>query len=30
MDKTGFVYERDLLYAGLPHVLYRRLPDGAV
>jgi RimJ/RimL family protein N-acetyltransferase len=24
MDKTGFVYERDLLYAGLPHVLYRR------
>jgi RimJ/RimL family protein N-acetyltransferase len=28
MDKTGFVYERELLYAGLPHVLYRRSPDG--
>jgi RimJ/RimL family protein N-acetyltransferase len=24
MDKTGFVYERDVEHAGLPHVLYRR------
>lgn len=27
MEKTSFVYERDLIHAGLPHVLYRRLPD---
>jgi ribosomal-protein-alanine N-acetyltransferase len=27
MEKTGFLYERDLEYAGLPHVLYRRRPD---
>jgi [ribosomal protein S5]-alanine N-acetyltransferase len=25
MDKLGFAYERDLVHAGLPHVLYRRL-----
>ena len=24
MEKSGFVYERDLVHAGLPHVLYRR------
>jgi [ribosomal protein S5]-alanine N-acetyltransferase len=24
MEKAGFGYERDVLYAGLPHVLYRR------
>jgi ribosomal-protein-alanine N-acetyltransferase len=29
MEKTGFVYERDLIHAGLPHVLYRRLPERA-
>jgi ribosomal-protein-alanine N-acetyltransferase len=29
MEKTGFLYERDLEYAGLPHVLYRRRPDPA-
>jgi ribosomal-protein-alanine N-acetyltransferase len=23
MEKAGFVYERDVRYAGLPHVLYR-------
>jgi RimJ/RimL family protein N-acetyltransferase len=23
MDKLGFAFERDVLYAGLPHVLYR-------
>jgi ribosomal-protein-alanine N-acetyltransferase len=27
MEKTGFVYERDVTYAELPHVLYRRRPD---
>jgi RimJ/RimL family protein N-acetyltransferase len=25
MEKLGFTFERDTLYAGLPHVLYRRL-----
>jgi RimJ/RimL family protein N-acetyltransferase len=29
MDKTGFTFERELLYADLPHVLYRRRPDPA-
>jgi RimJ/RimL family protein N-acetyltransferase len=24
MEKLGFAFERDVLYAGLPHVLYRR------
>jgi RimJ/RimL family protein N-acetyltransferase len=24
MEKLGFRYERDIVYAGLPHVLYRR------
>lgn len=24
MEKSGFLYERDFIYAGLPHVLYRR------
>ncbi|HET6866466.1 MAG TPA: GNAT family protein [Solirubrobacteraceae bacterium] len=24
MDKAGFTYERDIVHAGLPHVLYRR------
>src|SRR5438270_7571491 len=24
MEKTGFVFERDIVHAGLPHVLYRR------
>ncbi len=24
MEKAGFSYERDILHAGLPHVLYRR------
>jgi RimJ/RimL family protein N-acetyltransferase len=28
MEKTGFTYERDVEYAGLPHVLYERRPDG--
>lgn len=29
MEKTGFAYDRDLVHAGLPHVLYRlaRPPD---
>ena len=26
MEKLAFTYERDVLYAGLPHVLYRRRP----
>jgi ribosomal-protein-alanine N-acetyltransferase len=26
MEKTGFTYQRDLEYAGLPHVLYERRP----
>jgi RimJ/RimL family protein N-acetyltransferase len=30
MEKTGFVYERDIIHALLPHVLYRRrVGDGA-
>ena len=24
MEKVGFVYERDIVHVGLPHVLYRR------
>ena len=24
MEKSGFVYEREIVHAGLPHVLYRR------
>ena len=24
MEKAGFRYERDIVHAGLPHVLYRR------
>jgi RimJ/RimL family protein N-acetyltransferase len=24
MEKSGFTYERDIIHAGLPHVLYRR------
>ncbi|MBV9413513.1 MAG: GNAT family N-acetyltransferase [Solirubrobacterales bacterium] len=27
MEKAGFRYERDIVHAGLPHVLYRRRPD---
>jgi [ribosomal protein S5]-alanine N-acetyltransferase len=27
MEKTGFAYERDIVHAGLPHVLYRRRAD---
>jgi RimJ/RimL family protein N-acetyltransferase len=27
MQKTRFVYERDIEAAGLPHVLYRRRPE---
>jgi len=28
MEKAGFQYERDIVHAGLPHVLYRqRFPD---
>ncbi len=26
MEKTGFEYERDIVHAGMPHVLYRRRP----
>jgi ribosomal-protein-alanine N-acetyltransferase len=29
MEKTGFEYERDIVHAGMPHVLYRRRPRGA-
>ena len=30
MEKTGFDYERDVVWKGLPHVLYRASrPDGA-
>jgi RimJ/RimL family protein N-acetyltransferase len=25
MEKAGFTYERDIVHAGLPHVLYRRV-----
>ena len=28
MEKTGFAYDRDIEHAGLPHVLYRRTPNG--
>jgi hypothetical protein len=27
MEKTGFSYQRDIDYAGLPHVLYERRRD---
>jgi RimJ/RimL family protein N-acetyltransferase len=27
MEKTGFVYEREVIHGGLPHVLYRRRPE---
>ena len=31
MEKTGFVYEREVIHAGLLHVLYRRAADdGAI
>ena len=26
MEKAGFTHERDIVHAGLPHVLYRRRP----
>lgn len=26
VEKAGFAYERDIVHAGLPHVLYRRRP----
>jgi RimJ/RimL family protein N-acetyltransferase len=26
MEKAGFTYDRDIVHAGLPHVLYRRRP----
>jgi RimJ/RimL family protein N-acetyltransferase len=26
MERAGFTYERDIVHAGLPHVLYRRRP----
>jgi RimJ/RimL family protein N-acetyltransferase len=29
MEKTGFVYERDIVHALLPHVLYRRQAQAA-
>jgi RimJ/RimL family protein N-acetyltransferase len=29
MEKTRFGFEREVVYAGLPHVLYRRRPDPA-
>ena len=28
MEKTGFGYERDVVYAGLPHMLYRVTASG--
>jgi [ribosomal protein S5]-alanine N-acetyltransferase len=28
MEKAGFQFERDVMHAGLPHVLYRRRRDG--
>lgn len=28
MEKTGFAYDREITHAELPHVLYRRRPDG--
>ena len=27
MEKAGFEYERDIVHAGVPHVLYRRRPS---
>ncbi len=30
MAKTGFVFEREIVYIGRTHVLYRRRADGAV
>jgi ribosomal-protein-alanine N-acetyltransferase len=27
MEKAGFLFERDIVHAGLPHVLYRRRRD---
>jgi RimJ/RimL family protein N-acetyltransferase len=29
MEKTGFRYEREIMHVELPHVLYRRGPDGS-
>jgi RimJ/RimL family protein N-acetyltransferase len=29
MEKLGFAFERDVLYAGLPHVLYRRYSNSS-
>jgi ribosomal-protein-alanine N-acetyltransferase len=29
MEKLGFAFERDVLYAGLPHVLYRRFSSSS-
>jgi RimJ/RimL family protein N-acetyltransferase len=29
MDKLGFSYEREIVYADLPHVLYRRYSPGS-
>jgi RimJ/RimL family protein N-acetyltransferase len=29
MEKLGFVFERDTVHAGLPHVLYRLTASGA-
>jgi len=28
MEKSGFEYERDIVHAGLPHVLYRQRRGG--
>jgi RimJ/RimL family protein N-acetyltransferase len=28
MEKTGFVYDREIVHASLPHVLYQRGPAG--
>ena len=28
MEKAGFEYERGIVHAGLPHVLYRRPTGG--
>jgi ribosomal-protein-alanine N-acetyltransferase len=30
MEKLGFAFERDVIYAGLPHVLYRRFSSSSV
>ena len=30
MEKTGFLYERNFIYSGLPHVLYRRRNHGSL